>query len=191
VVQGPRWPANQSARRRPNTVRLRARLPAQPRDGVTTASAAAVQASLQQTSTYLNATLRAHESTQNLDESPPLANKPTPRLPACSQAGSRRQRELLYSLKDSWRGRRDSNPPPLKLRRDLAVACRFDLIRGMRRRTRGLRVTVITSRGQHTCIHRLTAGATPGCHGAERHCNARFRPCVPRAGACHSGRVAW
>jgi hypothetical protein len=37
----------------------------------------------------------------------------------------------------SWRGRRDSNPPTLKLRRDLAEAC--GPAEGMRRRTRGLR----------------------------------------------------
>jgi integrase len=51
-------------------------------------------ASLQQTSTYLNATLRGlHESMRNLDQSRPAcktACKQTrPRLPACSQAGSR------------------------------------------------------------------------------------------------------
>jgi hypothetical protein len=43
----------------------------------------------------------------------PLAHKPVlPRTPAKLQAGSRNERELLCFLKDSWRGRRDSNPRP-------------------------------------------------------------------------------
>jgi integrase len=59
-------------------------------------------ASLQQTSMYLNATLRG------------LACKEArPRLLAHSQADSRQKREVLPSLDCcSWRGRRDSNPRP-------------------------------------------------------------------------------
>ena len=60
-------------------------------------------ASIQQTGTYLNATLRGlHESMRNLDSIPPrsqAACKQTrPRPPACSQAGSRQKREVLASL---------------------------------------------------------------------------------------------
>jgi hypothetical protein len=56
-------------------------------------------ASLQQTSTYLNATLRGlHESMRNLDQSRPACKRTRPRPPACSQAGSRQKREVLASL---------------------------------------------------------------------------------------------
>ena len=79
-----------------------------------------------------------NEMTWHHDRNSPLANNPVPRTPACLQAGSRDEREAVYFLKDTWRGRRDSNPPPRKLRRDLAEAC-ARLLRGMRRRTRGLR----------------------------------------------------
>ena len=56
-------------------------------------------ASLQQTSTYLNATLRGlHESMRNLDQSRPACKQTRPRPPASSQAGSRQKREVLVSL---------------------------------------------------------------------------------------------
>ena len=54
-------------------------------------------ASLQQTSTYRNATLRGlHESMRNLDQSRrlPACKHTRPPLPACSQAGSRQKREV-------------------------------------------------------------------------------------------------
>ena len=58
-------------------------------------------ASLQQTSTYLNATLRGlHESMRNIDRSRPprlqsVCKQTCPRPPACSQASSRHRREVL------------------------------------------------------------------------------------------------
>jgi hypothetical protein len=53
----------------------------------------------EQTSTYLNATLRGlHESMRNLDLSRPACKQPRPRTPACSQASSRQKREFLLSL---------------------------------------------------------------------------------------------
>jgi hypothetical protein len=74
-------------------------------------------ASLQQTSTYLNATLRGlHESMRNLDQSRPACNRlqthPSAdtglfasRLPPETGSPS-------YTDCCSWRGRRDSNPRP-------------------------------------------------------------------------------
>jgi Phage integrase family len=56
-------------------------------------------ASLQQTSTYLNATLGGlHESMRNLDQSRPACKQTRPRLRASSQAASRQNREVLPSL---------------------------------------------------------------------------------------------
>ena len=60
----------------------------------------------------LGAALRGQESRESGSISSPLANKPVPRTPASLQAGSRKRTETLYFLKDSWRGRRDSNPRP-------------------------------------------------------------------------------